>query len=231
MPLLPQSRADQITFFETHLPLWQADPASIGLSPAQVAGLAAQIASARAALTAADIQRIESMSATQNFHLETDGMTGTGTDLIRLIRAHAAITNDPDVYVRSGLPAPASGSPLPAPATPRNFQVTLQPTGAILLKWKCPQPRGAMGTLYEIARRIGPSSSTNRSALIATVGRREFLDDSIPASAGAGGADGITYTVTAVRSTKRGAPSQFRIFVGNSQVTSAVSYSPYSDAA
>lgn len=224
MALLPQSRAEQIIFFEAHLPLWQADPASIGLSPAQVAVLAAQIASARAALTAAEIQRIEAMSATEKFHIEADGMTDTGSDLIRLIRAHAAITNDPDVYARSGLPIPKTGGVLPPPGTPRSFQLEVHQDGGILLTWKCPQPRGASGTLYEIERLIGRPTASNRSAIIATVGQRRFLDTTLPAQAGAGGADGITYTITALRGTQRGSPAQFRFRIGASDVSMLPQY-------
>lgn len=214
MALLPQSREQRIQFYEAHLPLWTAaPPAAIGLTAGQLTAINTLVTAARASLTAAETARIAAKDATANFYNKTGSMDALGTDLIKIIRAYAATQNDPNVYVLAGIPAPSSGSPVPPPGTPTNFEANLLQDGTVKLKWTCTNPPGAGGTIYEVRRRIGAPSATNPLTLIATTGSREFTDGTIPPGE-SGGADGILYQITAVRSTKRGNPAQFTIRIG-----------------
>ena len=74
-----------------------------------------------------------------------------------------------------------------------------------MLKWKCANPVGSVGTLYEVRRKTGTSAFT----LLSTEGTREFTDESLPA-----GATGVTYEITARRTTVRGMPAQFNVNFG-----------------
>jgi hypothetical protein len=93
----------------------------------------------------------------------------------------------------------------PAPGTPTDFTASLNQTGVVTLKWKCANPAGTTGTIYECRRKIGNGSF----AFIGAVGTREFADATLPA-----GSIGVLYEVTAVRSTVRGNPALFNVNFG-----------------
>ena len=114
MPTLPDSREARITFFEIHLPVWEADPAAIGLDAALVAQLAQETAEARAALEAASAARQASKSATQYLYDRSDRMSRTGGAAIDTIRAFAKASGDVEVYSLAQIPAPAAPTPAPA---------------------------------------------------------------------------------------------------------------------
>jgi hypothetical protein len=94
---------------------------------------------------------------------------------------------------------------LPAPGQPAGFASTLRVDGTLRLTWRCKNPVGAAGTLYEV-RRSDRSAATGAGgwtalAFVGLAGTRSFVDDTIPAGTAA-----VRYQVTAVRSTRRGAP-------------------------
>ncbi len=216
MALIPSSLEEQIIFFETHLPLWAVAPAAIGLSAGQVTSLSTATTAARAAFSGAEGARMASKNATQNFYNKTGTMTELGTDLIKIIRAFADVQDDPNVYVLSGIPAPQPGQPVPPPGTPTNIRVELLQGGAVKLFWKCPNPPGAPGTVYEVQRLIGAPTGSNVPVILGTVGKREFTDLTLPRGA-AGDEAGITYTITAIRSQTRGNPMEFNLKLGANQ--------------
>ena len=110
------------------------------------------------------------------------------------------------MYPLAQIPAPAVPSPVGPPGTPFDFTVALQQTGAVTLRWKCNNPVGASGTVYEVRRRVG---GTGTFGFLANVGTRSFTDETIP-----GGSNGVTYQITATRSTRRGTPAQFNVNFG-----------------
>ena len=66
------------------------------------------------------------------------------------------------------------------------------------------------GTIYEIRRR-GNTAGSN-FVFVGASGTKTFLDETVPA--GAAGSGGVTYQITAVRSTNRGNPAQFIVNFG-----------------
>jgi hypothetical protein len=101
----------------------------------------------------------------------------------------------------------ATPGPTPAPGTPSALHVDLLATGALVLSWKCPHPSGAIGTVYEVQRRIGGEGDP--FAYVGTTGSKTFIDDTLPA-----GSSNITYQITAVRSTARGHAARFSVNFG-----------------
>lgn len=127
-------------------------------------------------------------------------------ETLALIKAHADNAADPSaVYAAAQIPEPAPPSPASAPGTPTDFSVLLEQTGAVTLKWKCANPAGVSGTVYEVRRRTGSGSFT----FIGATGIRQFTDDTLAA-----GSVNVTYQIIAVRSTIRGLPAQFNVNFG-----------------
>lgn len=98
-----------------------------------------------------------------------------------------------------GTTCPATPGTLPPPGTPFDFTVSLMQSGALELKWKCNNPEGTSGTIYEV-RRAG--------TFVGATGVRTFVDETLP------GTSPVMYQVTAIRSTSRGNPAQFTVTFG-----------------
>jgi hypothetical protein len=111
------------------------------------------------------------------------------------------------VYSLAQIPPPATPGATPPPGTPFDFRVTLEPTGSLSIVWKCDNPAGTSGTIYEIKRKIGTGAAT----YIGATGVKNFTDNTVPSSAAA---SGVTYQITGVRSTSRGVTGQFVVNFG-----------------
>ncbi|MCC6320827.1 MAG: hypothetical protein IT438_05245 [Phycisphaerales bacterium] len=82
--------------------------------------------------------------------------------------------------------------------------------GSLELKWKCGNPSGTVGTIYQVKWRIGGATGGGGAfTFVGATGVRSFTDDTLPA-----GSTPVTYEVAAVRSTTRGNPAQFTVNFG-----------------
>lgn len=206
MSIVPSSRIGKVEFYESHITAWTTSAAAIGLQPSAVATLESATKAAREAFTAAEIAREAAKSATQLFYTrvrEMHNAPGMGSDMLDTIKTFALTTNNPDVYTLAQIPPPATPGTTPPPGTPFDFTVGLLQTGAIELKWKCNNPSGIGGTIYEVQRSINGGPAT----FVGSSGVKSFIDSTI-----SGGP--ATYTVTAVRSTARGNPAVFTVYLG-----------------
>ena len=212
MGIVPDSRLGKIEFYEAHTLAagpWASNAAAIGLAPAAVTALGTLTTLARAAFNAAEAARQAAKAATQNYYDKVRALhsnPGAGQDMIDTIRLYAETKNDPNVYVLAQIPAPAVPGTTPPPGTPFEFTVGLLQNGALELKWKCNNPSGTQGTIYEVKRRTGASGAFS---YVGSSGVRTFTDDTVAA-----GSPGVTYQITAVRSTQRGNPGQFTVSFG-----------------
>lgn len=218
MPIQPNSRAQQIQFFETILPLWTANAVAIGLTAPEVTAFTTKVASARTTLTTAETARNASRNATINYYTSTDTMSEEGGELIKRITSYAQLRNNPNIYALAGLPAPATPQPKPAPGTPFEFRAFLDQNGAVRLVWKCVNPTGSQGTIYNVSRRLGTDPNAPFT-FVGAIGEKEFTDTTLPIGAGNGV---VTYQVVAVRSTKAGAPALFTVNFGTAAGGEAV---------
>jgi hypothetical protein len=211
MSIFPQSRLGKIEFYENRITDWAANAAGIGLTPTAIADLTTLVEAARAAYSESEKARIASQAATQAFYDAVRAMhngPGAGSDMVDQIRGFARRTDNPQVYVIAQIPAPQPASSIPPPGTPFGFTVGLLETGAIELKWKCINPEGAGGTIYEVRRRTGVNPASP-FVYVGGSGTRNFTDNSLPS-----GSSPVTYQVTAARSTVRGNPGQFTVAFG-----------------
>ncbi len=211
MPIVPKSRPGMLEFYESHIGPWQEDPGSIGLDAAATDAQAARIAEARAAFDAHLAATSAARAATQRYHDAVAAMhadPGAGSDMIETIKTFAQTTDDPGVYARAEIPPPKAPSTAPPPGTPGRFRVALRQNGAVELAWKCDNPPGTSGTVYEVYRATDDGPMTH----LATVGTKAFTDTTIPA-----GTAQVVYQLTALRSTRRGEPAQFNVHFGRAE--------------
>ena len=207
MSTVPDTRVGKIEFYETHAKAWDAVATQIGITAAEAGEMTNLTQQARAAYGASQEARNAAKAATQTFYDGTSDMATYGASLIAKIRAFAETTNNPAVYNLAQIPPPATPSAVPPPGTPFEFTVGLLQDGAVELNWKCTNPSGTYGTIYEVMRQIGGPSAP--MTFIGATGVRTFIDATLPA-----GSTPCTYKVTAVRSTSRGNPAQFTVNFG-----------------
>lgn len=205
MSVLPSKAVDRIAFCEEHVPVWSSAATSIGTTAAAVTDLEAKTVAARDALLAQGEKQEASRAATNDLHLALQAMVDAAADILKQIKAKAAVSGE-GIYSLAQIPAPALPSPRPAPGKPTDLRATLDDSGLLNLKWKCANPSGTSGTIYQVWRRIGPSGDFT---YIGGTGTRSFVDATLPA-----GAAQVTYQIQAVRSTAAGPWAQFNVNFG-----------------
>jgi hypothetical protein len=205
MSLYPNTIDGKIQYFQSKNTPWAANAVAIGTTTGAVTALATKVSSAQAKLAIAIAAREAAKNATADLKLAVRDMVDAGMDIVKQIRTKAAI-DGPGVYILAQVPAPALPGPVPAPGQPTNFKVTLNPDGTVKITWKCPNPTAAVGTIYQIGRRVGGSGPFN---MVGASGTRSFVDATVPA-----GVASVTYEVVAVRSTAMGTAGQFTVNFG-----------------
>jgi hypothetical protein len=216
MSLIPPTIDGKIQFFQSKNSPWSTNAVAIGTTAAAVSALNTKVSTAQTKLAAAIAAREAAKTATTDLQLAVRDMQNAGSDIIKQIRAKAATDGD-NVYVLAQIPPPALPSPVPAPGTPTDFVVTLNPDGSLKLKWKCANPPAALGTVYQISRRTGASGPL---VPIGVSGSRSFPDGTVPA-----GVASVTYQIIAVRSTAVGVAAQFTVNFGIAPETGAMTAS------
>lgn len=218
MAVVPDTRLAKIEFYEAHARPggpWEAHAVAIGLTPEAVAAMGTLTAEARVAYGQHLAALSAARAATDRFYDKVRAMhdgPGAGADIIRTIRNHARTLGDPGVYTLAQIPPPATPSTPPPPGTPFDFRTGLLQDGRLTLGWKCANPDGTQGTLYEVRRAIvgeGPEPGNEAFVFLGATGVKSFTDETLPA-----GAASVIYRVTAIRSTSRGRPAQFIVNFG-----------------
>jgi hypothetical protein len=205
---VPRKLPEFVEFMGKKGPKWKLRAEDIGLTPAQgssaEAKAAALLAQFEARLDAEEDLRIAVAKLTTGA-LEARRLTG---DLIRLIDGFAANSADPtEVYAFAEIPAPLPPSPVGSPGLPADLRVSLDQTGALNLTWKCPNPKGSTGVVYEVMRGFSPTGPFSYLGVTAT---RKFSDTTVPSGSGV-----VAYQITGVRSTTRGPAARFTVQFGS----------------
>ena len=175
-------------------------------------GLTSQIATAYAALNAT---YAAAFLAAASLDTRTKGSVAARNDAAMVLRARAAelaklingtstVTNQQKIDL--GLSVRKLASPVPPPGTPTAIRATLGGDGSLTLAWKCNNPRGASGTMYQVYRR---ATAAGEFTYLGGAGEKKFVDATIPA-----GAAQVTYQIQAVRSTAVGPWAQFNVNFG-----------------
>lgn len=207
MSLIPDSIDGKIQFFQSKTAPWAANSVAIGTTAGAVTALTTKVTTAQTKLANAIAAREASKNATADLDLAIRDLVGAGSDIIKQIRAKAA-TDGPSVYILAQIPAPATPTPVGPPGQPTDFAAKLNPDGSLRLTWKCANPAGAGGTIYQVARKVGPGGGGD-FAMVGATGNKAFDDATVPA-----GVPSVTYQVVACRSTAIGTAGQFTVNFG-----------------
>lgn len=203
--VLPKNMLDRVQWCENHLATFTTNATAIGTSSAAVTALGTLTSTARAAFDAQQVAQDAAKDATGDFHIAVDAMTNGAADIVRQIKAKAAIAGD-SIYTLASIPIPAPPSPVGPPGTPTDFKASLNPDGSLNLAWKCVNPAGSQGTTYQVYRKL---SGEGAFTFIGATGTRTFLDDTVPST----GAP-INYQIVALRSTATGTAAVFVVNFG-----------------
>jgi hypothetical protein len=211
MPVVPSKSVEKIKFYETHQAQWEANAAAMGTTPEAVSALADLTVAAREAFNEQRQAQNAARAATAKLQQAVEAMANAGAAIIEQVRVQARKSGD-EVYPLAHIPAPARPSPIGPPGQPYRFSVELSEVGSVTLRWKCKNPAGAVGTVYQVWRRIG----TGELTFLATVGAKQFVDDTLPAGTAA-----VMYQVQGMRTTAVGPVAQFNVYFGGGKLESA----------
>ena len=205
MAIVPTKIPEKVAFYQSRVAGWTTNATAIGLSSSEMTTMSAKVTAAVNALADHIAAQQAAKDATIVMHDTVLAMGLYGADLIKKIKAKAGQSGN-SVYALASLPSPVTPSPVGDPGLPTDFKVSLNQDGSVDLSWKCPNPPGAVGTLYQVFRRIG---ATGEFDYLGGSGQKAFTDATIPA-----GSSQVTYQIQAVRSTAIGPWAQFNVNFG-----------------
>lgn len=205
MGLVPSKAIDRVQFYENHDGTFAANAVAIGTTTTAVTDLTTKTAAARTAYNAHQSAQDAAKIATQAWHQAVATMSTVGSAIINQIRAKAQVSGD-GIWTLAGLPAPSTPAPVGPPGTPFDFKASLKPGGALQLKWKCENPAGSQGTLYQLGRKVDGAATFE---YIGGSGTKSFTDNTLPA-----GSSTIIYQIQGVRSTAIGDAAEFVVNIG-----------------
>lgn len=196
MSVMPDGKLDKLQFCEEHIAPFTTNAVAIGTTAAAVTDLDTKTVAARAAYERQRAARLAAKDATVDFDLAIRAAADAASAIVKQVKAKAATAGD-GVYSLASLPVPQPPAPLGPLGKPYQFVVRLSEGGALELSWKCTNPPGASGTIYQVSRRLGASEGP--FAYVGATGTKTFVDATLPA-----GSSSVTYRVQAVRSTSVG---------------------------
>jgi hypothetical protein len=205
MALVPDKKQQKISFYQSKIDPWTTNATAIGTTTTAVTALGTLVTAAQTAMDAQTTAEAAFRTAVEAANNAVNAMAAAGADIISAIRTKARTGGD-GVYTLAQIPAPATPSPVGAPGQPKNFTVALNADGSLMLKWKCSNPAGSTGTIYQVWRRAG---ATGEFTYIGGAGAKQFLDAELPT-----GVSQVTYQIQAVRSTAVGPWAQFNVNFG-----------------
>jgi hypothetical protein len=171
-----------------------ATPQAFGLVESQAVSYAALNADFSAKWLAATNEETRTKAAIVAKNTAARNLRLAAADLAKIIDGTATVTDAQKTAL--GLNVRKVPSPMPAPGTAYGFKVKLMGDGSIETRWKCNNPRGSQGTVYQIFRRLG---AVGTFEYLGGVGDKKYHDTTIPA-----GTATLTYKIQAVRSTAVG---------------------------
>ncbi|VAX42517.1 hypothetical protein MNBD_PLANCTO03-1338 [hydrothermal vent metagenome] len=197
MALVPDSKSGAISFYQSRIAVWAADPAAIGLSAQQIGDITSATGTSQASLLAMQEAYNTARSATAINDTDIADMRAIGASLISTIRAYARTSGDMSVYTKADIPAPKTPTPAGTPDAPTNVTGRINNRGAIELKW---EGTLAFHAFFEVYRMF---EGQTQWTLLASIGKKAFEDDSIPPST----TTAVQYYIQARRGELRSDPS------------------------
>jgi len=121
----PQGARQAPGVYETHVPIWTARAADIGVSAELIAELAEATAAAREAFLAQRQAQAAARSATLRYNLAVGDVRRLGAGVTEVIRAKAQQRGGNAVYALASVAPPRKPSPIAPPGKPYAFQIAL----------------------------------------------------------------------------------------------------------
>lgn len=177
MNVIPATRTDTLTFFETHLEPWITHAKTLGVPEADLEALKLITESARAAFVAQQQAASAAQAATQRYHQEADAMRALGAAIVARIKVNAQTARDPNLYVLAQVPPPLprgranTAAPVPAPTAVR---LRMSASGAVEVSWEAAINRRTFFSVY----RTLPGES--KATLLGSVAAKSFTDTTVP---------------------------------------------------
>lgn len=207
MTTIPKELPKAINWVRRRVLVWAGVAAEIGLQPQQVSELGDLAQEANAAL--AEYRRLEALTAAQGvlYRSLARRMRARASAQVTQVRGFARTTDSPQaVYAKAQLRTPARRGRAAAPGKPTSFTTQLLSTGALVIAFRCPHPKGVEHVTYRVERRVGDGGPF---AYLTTTKERRFRDERIPVGAGV-----IAYRVTAMTSTRDGDTAEHPVRLG-----------------
>jgi hypothetical protein len=181
-----------------------AQPTSFGLSSIQASSYATLNSAYASAYLAANNPDTRTKGAVAAKNTAKANLRVSASNLASIIDGTPTVTDQQKIDL--GISVRATPSPMPDPGTPEALEVTLDGAGGLILKWKCANPTGSQGTMYQIYRRV---TASGEFTYLGGSGEKKFTDSTVPA-----GSSQVTYKIQAVRSTAVGLWAQFNVLFG-----------------
>jgi hypothetical protein len=205
MSVVPKQYAARIQFFQEHVSPWTTNATAIGTTVTDVTALESKVEAARLALDAQSASQEVAKAATEAVKQAIDAMTNAGNAIIEQVRTKSRSAG-PAVFPLAQIPAPVTPSPIGAPGLPNSLKAELFPNGTLDLTWKCTNPQGCTGVIYQIYRKI---ESTGDYHYLGGSGDKTWTDNTLPA-----GVPSVTYQIQGTRSTAIGVAAEFTVNFG-----------------
>lgn len=204
MNVIPKSDVELMEFVTSHLPVWSADPAGVGLSGPLLAELSALQDTALASRRAADAARQAALAATLEAHADARQLRDNVSVLVKTIKAFAERQATPaNVYAEAQIPAPKKPGPTAPPPVATDVSLELEPGGGVRVHWKAAGGSPSTGCMFKVLRAV-PGVHGGRLAVVGLGtsrrgGRYTFVDETLPPDA-----TSASYAVVAVRGNREG---------------------------
>ncbi len=199
MATYPRDQTKLAAWARSHADVWSQDPSAIGLTPAQVAAFNGVVDEFEARRLEAITARNAARSATAMSNHAKLVMRNAASDLVRTIRAFAAMNGASDVLARAQLPIIAQASPVPPPGQPTNLSFSIGSDGALTLAWTAKHPKGSDRVVYLVRRKLAHEKGYT---FLGASGEKSYTDDTLPV-----GVASATYVITAQRGRVKGPDS------------------------
>jgi hypothetical protein len=181
-----------------------AAPAMYGLSSGQAESFAALNLAFREAYAVANSPATRCPATVIGKNDAKAALKAMASQLAKIVAGTRSVSDAQRAEI--GLSVRAAPSPMRPLGRPDKFKLTLDGNGDVKLTWKCHNPRGANGTMYQVYRQIDGVGAFER---VGCVGKRAFTDSAVPA-----GSACVAYRVQAIRSTGSGDWGMFIVNFG-----------------
>lgn len=210
MRLVPKQIAKKIQFYENHVEPFTQHAEAIGATPEVVAEFTSLVESTRQAYNEQQAAILAARTATQRLNQLAKRMQLFGQAIIDTARNTADRDFNPSVLILAQIPSRKRKSTIDPPGTPSNLRTSIDGAGNLTLIWDCRNPQGSRSTMYKIYR----ASKGEPKRMLASVGKRKFVDDSIPA-----GTTELMYYIEPYRSTGTGETGIFVVKFGSNRTS------------